>query len=242
MPEVVSRRAGRNLALADDIAALGDAPNKQVDNFANLHAPNPEFENAFDQHFRNFDLENIELKRRAALRLRGRIEAGKESAERAYIGIGNAILLAEQEGHFTPEEFDHLLSGGKDLILLAKSQASMLRRVAKAIRDGIIPEKLIPTEGGYSVAYQCVLLHDTNPTNFRLAIADGSIHPNMSRKDVNSLRVRLLSNSQETLATERADLEAKERTLVRREKTIRKQLNEVVAELREVRALLNAEE
>lgn len=225
-------RRGKILSIGAKVGNLVSEPDHQSDGLAALDNASPEFLQAFDAHFANFTLANREQKKQAAVRLRNRIANGRKNANKAFISIGNAILQTEEEGVFTPAEFEHLLSGGQQIMLMSKQQASMLRRVAKAIRDHIIPQDRVPE--GYSVAYQCLLLRDQNPSGFQRALETGVIRPETSRREIMALREAESTSPPITVSQNREELLTRKNQLQRKETTLSNQLRYVREELRDV--------
>lgn len=232
MNDSIGRREGKMLTLGAKIGGLVTGPDNQSQNIEQLSTISVEFAQAFDRHFQNYNLENIDQKRAAAARMRNRIATGRKNANKAFLSIGNAILQTEDENIFTPAEFEHLLSGGQHIVLMSKQQASMLRRVAKAIRDHIIPMDRLPE--GYSVAYQCLLLRDQNPDSFQEALKTGLIRPETSRREIMALR-EAEANSYAAQPLGDNNLIIREKALAKRETQLASQLRDIREQLRQIR-------
>lgn len=230
----MSARQSRIVSLGDKLGAALDAPDRQSAGIRDIEVVDPEFVEAFQAHFRGFDVVDDPEKVRAAAILRNSLRRGTEKQLDVIVEMGRALLRAQKA--FSRPEWNRLMAGGEKIIGIPKARAAMYRAVADAVDGGRIPKSLCPSS--YSTTYQLTLLSDLQ---LRHGIEKGVVRPDVTRQEVEEFRRQTAyfaggegdqntvpnSEALSTLLREQQALEAKQGRLQAELEKVRRRLSEI---------------
>ena len=118
------------------------------------------------------------------LRVRAEIHKEWRDARDSFLAIGRALLSLDEI--LTRAELARLRQGSEKLFPFSDATATQLRQIARAVKSGRLPYDLCP--GSYGTAYQITLLNDRQ---LRIARARGLVRPDVTRREIVSLRREL---------------------------------------------------
>ncbi|GCE78715.1 hypothetical protein MSKU3_0190 [Komagataeibacter oboediens] len=165
------------------------------------------------------------------LAVRTEINESWGQARDAFLSIGRALL--DLENVLSKAEYLKLRSGSDRLFPFSDATATQFRQIARAVESGRIPLEKCP--GSYGTAYQITLLNDQQLT---LAYERGLIRPDVTRKEIASLRKEVMPPANDAARMDLAALREERRRLVRREQQLAQDLHAVRARIEELEELL----
>ena len=127
------------------------------------------------------------------LRVRAEIHKEWRDARDSFLAIGRALLSLDEI--LTRAELTRLRQGSEKLFPFSDATATQLRQIARAVESGRLPYEQCP--GSYGTAYQITLLTDRQ---LRVARARGLVRPDVTRKEILSLRRELAAIGAEVAA------------------------------------------
>lgn len=137
--------------------------------------------NAIQDIFAGTSVATSDEKISKILAVRAEVNQNWSQARDSFLAIGRALL--DLETVLSKSEYVKLRQGSERLFPFSDATATQLRRIAKAVEEGVIPRDLCP--GSYGTAYQITLL---NERQLQLAKERGLIRPDVTRREIASLR------------------------------------------------------
>ncbi|GEN61593.1 hypothetical protein ANI02nite_34770 [Acetobacter nitrogenifigens DSM 23921 = NBRC 105050] len=152
-------------------------------------------------------------------------------ARDAFLSIGRSLL--ELENVLSKSEYLRLRSGTERLFPFSDATATQFRQIARAVDTGKIPLEKCP--GSYGTAYQITLLTDVQ---LQLANERGLIRPDVTRKEILSLRREVQPVMSPGNRVDVGTLREEKRRLTLRQNALEAELQEIRRRLTELTELV----
>ncbi len=185
---------------------------------------------ALAEVFAGTDLLLDEAKINLILGVRAEVLDNWTKARNSFLSIGRALLALDEDVLLSKAEKDRLRRGSERVFPFSEAIASQLRQVARAVRDGRIPEALCPS--AYSTAYHLTLLEDDELAEARRL---NLMRPDVPRSEV--LRFRRSLNERHLVQSDRAARErlfARKAALEAEQNRLKERLENISRELKEI--------
>lgn len=196
-----------------------------------LNADEPLALAAIAEVFAGTDLPADRDKVALILSIRREVRSAWGEARDRFLAIGRALVLAEER--LTRFEFERLRKGSERLFPFSDGVASQLRRVARAVDSGRLPQEQCP--GSYATAYQLAVLHDDE---LQQAKARNLVRADVTRGELLAFRRELRHQGANANRLGKAFLRAEWRRLTGRREQLRSELAEVAKRIAEIEGLL----
>lgn len=165
------------------------------------------------------------------LAVRAEVNQNWSQARDSFLAIGRALL--DLENVLSKAEYIKLRQGSERLFPFSDATATQLRRIAKAVSDGVIPLDACP--GSYGTAYQITLLNDYQ---LRVAKERGLIRPDVTRREIANLRKETITKSEFTGRVDVNVLKDEYKKLLRLREKLEAEISNVDSKIHEIRGLL----
>lgn len=165
------------------------------------------------------------------LAVRAEVNQNWSQARDSFLAIGRALL--DLENVLSKAEYIKLRQGSERLFPFSDATATQLRRIAKAVSDGVIPLEACP--GSYGTAYQITLL---NEHQLRVARERGLIRPDVTRREIAKLRKETIITQEVSGRVDVSVLKDEYRKLLRQREKLESDIAAVDSQIQEIRGLL----
>jgi hypothetical protein len=165
------------------------------------------------------------------LAVRAEVNQNWSQARDSFLAIGRALL--DLENVLSKAEYIKLRQGSERLFPFSDATATQLRRIAKAVSDGVIPLDACP--GSYGTAYQITLLNDYQ---LRVAKERGLIRPDVTRREIANLRKETITKPEFTGRVDVNALKDEYKKLLRLREKLESEISNVDSKIHEIRGLL----
>ncbi|WP_354858986.1 hypothetical protein [Acetobacter fabarum] len=165
------------------------------------------------------------------LAVRAEVNQNWSQARDSFLAIGRALL--DLENVLSKAEYIKLRQGSDRLFPFSDATATQLRRIAKAVSDGVIPLDACP--GSYGTAYQITLL---NEHQLRVAKERGLIRPDVTRREIASLRKETVIKTEISGRVDVNVLKEEYRKLLRHREKLESEMAAVDSKIQDIRGLL----
>jgi prefoldin subunit 5 len=165
------------------------------------------------------------------LAVRAEVNQNWSQARDSFLAIGRALL--DLENVLSKAEYIKLRQGSERLFPFSDATATQLRRIAKAVSDGVIPLDACP--GSYGTAYQITLLNDYQ---LRVAKERGLIRPDVTRREIANLRKETITKPEFTGRVDVNVLKDEYKKLLRLREKLEAEISNVDSKIHEIRGLL----
>ncbi|GAA3658660.1 hypothetical protein [Acetobacter lovaniensis] len=165
------------------------------------------------------------------LAVRAEVNQNWSQARDSFLAIGRALL--DLENVLSKAEYIKLRQGSDRLFPFSDATATQLRRIAKAVSDGVIPLDACP--GSYGTAYQITLL---NEHQLRVAKERGLIRPDVTRREIASLRKETVIKPEISGRVDVNVLKEEYRKLLRYREKLESEMTVVDSKIQDIRGLL----
>lgn len=165
------------------------------------------------------------------LAVRAEVNQNWSQARDSFLAIGRALL--DLENVLSKAEYVKLRQGSERLFPFSDATATQLRRIAKAVSDGVIPLEACP--GSYGTAYQITLL---NEYQLRVAKERGLLRPDVTRREIASLRKETVTKQDVSGRVDVNLLKDEYRKLLRQREKLESEITTVDAKIQDIRGLL----
>ncbi|MFT8781431.1 MULTISPECIES: hypothetical protein [Acetobacter] len=165
------------------------------------------------------------------LAVRAEVSQNWSQARDSFLAIGRALL--DLENVLSKAEYIKLRQGSERLFPFSDATATQLRRIAKAVSDGVIPLDACP--GSYGTAYQITLL---NEYQLQVAKERGLIRPDVTRREIANLRKETVIKQEISGRVDVNLLKDEYRKLLRQREKLESEMATVDSKIQEIRGLL----
>lgn len=165
------------------------------------------------------------------LAVRAEVNQNWSQARDSFLAIGRALL--DLENVLSKAEYIKLRQGSERLFPFSDATATQLRRIAKAVSDGVIPLDACP--GSYGTAYQITLLNDYQ---LRVAKERGLIRPDVTRREIANLRKETITKAEFAGRVDVNALKDEYKKLLRLREKLEAEISNVDSKIHEIRGLL----
>ncbi|MGG6430845.1 hypothetical protein ACQ5TV_12850 [Acetobacter ghanensis] len=165
------------------------------------------------------------------LAVRAEVNQNWSQARDSFLAIGRALL--DLENVLSKAEYIKLRQGSDRLFPFSDATATQLRRIAKAVSDGVIPLDACP--GSYGTAYQITLL---NEHQLRVAKERGLIRPDVTRREIANLRKETVIKPEISGRVDVNVLKEEYRKLLRHREKLESEIAAVDSKIQDIRGLL----
>lgn len=165
------------------------------------------------------------------LAVRAEVNQNWSQARDSFLAIGRALL--DLENVLSKAEYIKLRQGSDRLFPFSDATATQLRRIAKAVSDGVIPLDACP--GSYGTAYQITLL---NEHQLRVAKERGLIRPDVTRREIVNLRKETVIKPEISGRVDVNVLKEEYRKLLRHREKLESEMAAVDSKIQDIRGLL----
>ena len=165
------------------------------------------------------------------LAVRAEVNQNWSQARDSFLAIGRALL--DLENVLSKAEYIKLRQGSDRLFPFSDATATQLRRIAKAVSDGVIPLDACP--GSYGTAYQITLL---NEHQLRVAKERGLIRPDVTRREIANLRKETVIKPEISGRVDVNVLKEEYRKLLRHREKLESEMAAVDSKIQDIRGLL----
>lgn len=165
------------------------------------------------------------------LAVRAEVSQNWSQARDSFLAIGRALL--DLENVLSKAEYIKLRQGSERLFPFSDATATQLRRIAKAVSDGVIPLDACP--GSYGTAYQITLL---NEYQLQVAKERGLIRPDVTRREIANLRKETIIKQEISGRVDVNLLKDEYRKLLRQREKLESEMATVDSKIHEIRGLL----
>lgn len=165
------------------------------------------------------------------LAVRAEVNQNWSQARDSFLAIGRALL--DLENVLSKSEYIKLRQGSERLFPFSDATATQLRRIAKAVSDGVIPLDACP--GSYGTAYQITLLNDYQ---LRVAKERGLIRPDVTRREIANLRKETAIKQDVSGRVDVNLLKDEYRKLLRQREKLESEMASVDSKIQDIRGLL----
>ncbi|WP_025827922.1 hypothetical protein [Acetobacter okinawensis] len=165
------------------------------------------------------------------LAVRAEVNQNWSQARDSFLAIGRALL--DLENVLSKAEYIKLRQGSDRLFPFSDATATQLRRIAKAVSDGVIPLEACP--GSYGTAYQITLL---NEHQLRVAKERGLIRPDVTRREIACLRKETVIKPEISGRVDVNVLKEEYRKLLRHREKLESEMAAVDSKIQDIRGLL----
>lgn len=163
--------------------------------------------------------------------VRDEVNQNWSQARDSFLAIGFALL--DLENVLSKAEYIKLRQGSDRLFPFSDATATQLRRMAKAVSNGVIPLDACP--GSYGTAYQITLL---NEHQLRVAKERGLIRPDVTRREIASLRKETVIKPEISGRVDVNVLKEEYRKLLRHREKLESEMAAVDSKIQDIRGLL----
>lgn len=165
------------------------------------------------------------------LAVRAEVNQNWSQARDSFLAIGRALL--DLENVLSKAEYIKLRQGSERLFPFSDATATQLRRIAKAVSDGVIPLDACP--GSYGTAYQITLLNDYQ---LRVAKERGLIRPDVTRREIANLRKETVIKPEVSGRVDVNLLKDEYKKLLRQREKLESEMAFVDSKIQDIRGLL----
>ena len=165
------------------------------------------------------------------LAVRAEVSQNWSQARDSFLAIGRALL--DLENVLSKAEYIKLRQGSERLFPFSDATATQLRRIAKAVSDGVIPLDACP--GSYGTAYQITLL---NEYQLQVAKERGLIRPDVTRREIANLRKETVIKQEISGRVDVNLLKDEYRKLLRQREKLESEMATIDSKIQEIRGLL----
>lgn len=165
------------------------------------------------------------------LAVRAEVNQNWSQARDSFLAIGRALL--DLENVLSKAEYIKLRQGSDRLFPFSDATATQLRRIAKAVSDGVIPLDACP--GSYGTAYQITLL---NEHQLRVAKERGLIRPDVTRREIVNLRKETVIKPEISGRVDVNVLKEEYRKLLLHREKLESEMAAVDSKIQDIRGLL----
>lgn len=165
------------------------------------------------------------------LAVRAEVNQNWSQARDSFLAIGRALL--DLENFLSKAEYIKLRQGSERLFPFSDATATQLRRIAKAVSDGVIPLDACP--GSYGTAYQITLL---NEYQLQVAKERGLIRPDVTRREIANLRKETVIKQEVSGRIDVNLLKDEYRKLLRQREKLESEMAAVDSKIQDIRGLL----
>ncbi|GAN61522.1 hypothetical protein ACI01nite_27330 [Acetobacter cibinongensis] len=165
------------------------------------------------------------------LAVRAEVNQNWSQARDSFLAIGRALL--DLENFLSKAEYIKLRQGSERLFPFSDATATQLRRIAKAVSDGVIPLDACP--GSYGTAYQITLL---NEYQLQVAKERGLIRPDVTRREIANLRRETVIKQEVSGRIDVNLLKDEYRKLLRQREKLESEMAAVDSKIQDIRGLL----
>lgn len=165
------------------------------------------------------------------LAVRAEVNQNWSQARDSFLAIGRALL--DLENFLSKAEYIKLRQGSERLFPFSDATATQLRRIAKAVSDGVIPLDACP--GSYGTAYQITLL---NEYQLQVAKERGLIRPDVTRREIANLRRETVIKQEVSGRIDVNLLKDEYRKLLRQREKLESEMASVDSKIQDIRGLL----
>lgn len=165
------------------------------------------------------------------LAVRAEVNQNWNQARDSFLAIGRALL--DLENFLSKAEYIKLRQGSERLFPFSDATATQLRRIAKAVSDGVIPLDACP--GSYGTAYQITLL---NEYQLQVAKERGLIRPDVTRREIANLRRETVIKQEVSGRIDVNLLKDEYRKLLRQREKLESEMASVDSKIQDIRGLL----
>lgn len=165
------------------------------------------------------------------LAVRAEVNQNWSQARDSFLAIGRALL--DLENVLSKAEYIKLRQGSERLFPFSDATATQLRRIAKAVSDGVIPLDACP--GSYGTAYQITLLNDYQ---LRVAKERGLIRPDVTRREIANLRKETVIKPEVSGRVDVNLLKDEYKKLLRQREKLESEMASVDSKIQDIRGLL----
>lgn len=165
------------------------------------------------------------------LAVRAEVNQNWSQARDSFLAIGRALL--DLENVLSKAEYIKLRQGSDRLFPFSDATATQLRRIAKAVSDGVIPLDACP--GSYGTVYQITLL---NEHQLRVAKERGLIRPDVTRREIVNLRKETVIKPEISGRVDVNVLKEEYRKLLLHREKLESEMAAVDSKIQDIRGLL----
>ncbi|MBO1329444.1 hypothetical protein OQ496_13810 [Acetobacter suratthaniensis] len=224
----VSRTSIRAVMEEDDSLSVGD---NRAEMLIERVVVDDNVMTAIEDVFAGTSLVSDSEKVSRILAVRAEVNQNWSQARDSFLAIGRALL--DLENVLSKAEYVKLRQGSERLFPFSDATATQLRRIAKAVADGVIPLEACP--GSYGTAYQITLL---NEYQLRVARERGLLRPDVTRREIASLRKETVTKQDVSGRVDVNLLKDEYRKLLRQREKLESEMAAVDSKIQDIRGLL----
>ncbi|QEO18807.1 hypothetical protein [Acetobacter vaccinii] len=224
----VSRTSFRSVMEEDDSLSVGD---NRAEMLIERVVIDDNIMTTIEDVFAGTSVVSDSVKVSRILAVRAEVNQNWSQARDSFLAIGRALL--DLENVLSKAEYIKLRHGSERLFPFSDATATQLRRIAKAVSDGVIPLDACP--GSYGTAYQITLLNDYQ---LRVAKERGLIRPDVTRREIASLRKETVIKQEVSGRVDVNSLKDEYRKLLRQREKLESEMASVDSKIQDIRGLL----